>query len=162
MFRPSQQALLRSELHPNWVQRTKEGGRVTLYADVVFSFAFHQVLKALALDLDTEDLRPKVPTASCFEGVLQQGEDVRLPNPAFFDDFVPLAIAGSPEELVPKCQRVLENTGTVFTSHGMHANDSAGNGWSHKILRDRCRHCKGRFKCRIPNHNSGQPDFWAS
>jgi hypothetical protein len=34
------------------------------YADIVFSFAFHQVLRALAEDLDTEDLRPTVPTAS--------------------------------------------------------------------------------------------------
>ena len=38
------------------------------YADVVFSFAFHRVLKALAIDLDTDELRPKGPTASIMDG----------------------------------------------------------------------------------------------
>ena len=51
------------------------------YADVVFSFAFHQVFKALAIDLNTDDLKPKVPTAFFINGELQQGEDVRLPIP---------------------------------------------------------------------------------
>ena len=54
------------------------------YADVVFSFAFHQVLRALAKDLDTEDLRPTVPTASIIDGEFHQGEDTKLPIPAFF------------------------------------------------------------------------------
>ena len=53
------------------------------YADVVFSFTFHQVLKAFAIDLDTHDLTPKVPTASFTNGELQQGEDVRLPDSGF-------------------------------------------------------------------------------
>ena len=65
------------------------------YADVVFSFAFHQVSKALAIDSDTDDLKPKVPTASFTNGELQQGEDVRLPIPAFFDDFV-LVVTAAP------------------------------------------------------------------
>ena len=51
------------------------------YADVVFSFAFHQVLRALAEDLDTEDLRPTVPTASIVNGEFHQGEDTKLPIP---------------------------------------------------------------------------------
>ena len=38
------------------------------YADVVFSFAFHDVLKAFALDLDTDELRQKVPTATIADG----------------------------------------------------------------------------------------------
>lgn len=79
------------------------------YADVVFSFAFHQVLKALAMDFDTDELRPNVPTATIADGERQQGEDVRLPLPAFFDDCVLVVIATTPEELIPKCARVLEN-----------------------------------------------------
>ena len=78
------------------------------YVDVVFSFALHHVLKALAIDLDTDDLRPRVPTASFTNGELQQGQDVRLPIPAFFGDFVLMVTAATPEELIPKCARVLE------------------------------------------------------
>ena len=33
------------------------------YADVVLSFVFHQVLKAFAVDLNIEEVRPSVPTA---------------------------------------------------------------------------------------------------
>ena len=78
------------------------------YTDVVFSFAFHQVLKALAVEFDIEGLRQRVPTASFIDGELQQGDDVRLPIPAFFDDFVLAVTPGTPEELVPTCARVLE------------------------------------------------------
>ena len=78
------------------------------YADVVFSFAFHQVLKALAIDLDTDELRPKVPAASITNGALRRGEDVRLPIPAFFGDVVLDVTATTPGELIPKCSRVLE------------------------------------------------------
>ena len=81
------------------------------YADVVFSFAFHQVLKSLATDLDTEDLRPSVPTASFVDGKIHQGEDVKLPIPAFFDDVVLVVTAPSPQELIPKCARVFGNQG---------------------------------------------------
>ena len=42
------------------------------YADVVFSFAFHQVLRSLAKDLDTDDLRPNVPTASFVDKEIHQ------------------------------------------------------------------------------------------
>ena len=49
------------------------------YADVVFSFAFHQVLRSLAKDLDTDDFRPNVPTASFVDGEIHQGEDTKLP-----------------------------------------------------------------------------------
>ena len=59
-----------------------------LYADVILSCAFHQVLNALAVDLDVEEFRPSVPTASFIDREVQQGEDVRLPIPAFFDNFV--------------------------------------------------------------------------
>ena len=54
---------------------------------MVFSFAFHQAAKALAMDLDTDEFRPKVPTATFEDGGLQQGEDVKLPIAVFFDDF---------------------------------------------------------------------------
>ena len=93
---------------------------------MVFSFVFHQVLKALAIDLDTDDLRPKVPTAYFTNRELQQGEDVRLPIPAFFDDFVLVVIAATPEELISKCARVLEKkqSGKAFASRGMEVNDS--------------------------------------
>ena len=47
------------------------------YTDVVFSFAFHQVLTALAMDIDTDEFRPKVPTSTIADGELQQGENVR-------------------------------------------------------------------------------------
>ena len=67
---------------------------------MVFSFAFHEVLKALAVDLDTEEFRPSIPTASFIDGELQQGEDVRIPIPAFLDDLVFVVTAGTPEELV--------------------------------------------------------------
>ena len=43
------------------------------YADVVFSFAFHQVFRSLAKDLDTDDLKPNVPTASFVDGDIYQG-----------------------------------------------------------------------------------------
>ena len=59
-----------------------------LYADVVFSFAFHHTLKSLENDLDTDDFRPSVPTASFVNGEIHQGEDTKLPILAFFDDFV--------------------------------------------------------------------------
>ena len=97
------------------------------YADVVFSFAFHQVLKSLAEDLDTDDLRPSEPTASFRNGEIHQGEDTKLPIPAFFDDFVLVVIASTPQEAIPKCARVLENkSGTVFASRGMEDNDNSG------------------------------------
>ena len=38
-----------------------------LYADVVFSFVFHQVLRSLARDLDTDDLRPSVPNGFLYQ-----------------------------------------------------------------------------------------------
>ena len=67
------------------------------YADVVFSFAFHQVLKSLAEDLDTADLRPSVPTASFVNGEIHQGEETKLPIPAFLDDFVLVVTAPAPK-----------------------------------------------------------------
>ena len=96
------------------------------YADVFFSFAFHQVLRSLAKDLDTDDLRPSVPTASFVNGEIHQGEDTKLPIPAFFDDFVLVVTAPTPQELIPKCARVLENTGKAFASRGMEVNDNSG------------------------------------
>jgi hypothetical protein len=93
---------------------------------VVFSFAFHQVLRALAEDLDTEDLRPTVPTASIVDGEFHQGEDTKLPIPAVFDDLVLVVTAPSPQELVQKCARVLAKTGKAFASRGMEVNDSRG------------------------------------
>ena len=53
------------------------------YADVVFSFTFHQVLRSLAQDLDSDDLRPSVPTATFVDGEIHQGEDTKLPIPVF-------------------------------------------------------------------------------
>ena len=79
-----------------------------VYADVVFSFAFHQVFRSLAKDLGTDDLRPNVPTASFVEGEIHRGEDTKLPIPAFFDDSVLVVTALTPQELIPKCARVLE------------------------------------------------------
>ena len=79
-----------------------------LYADVVFSFAFHQVLRSLAKDLDTDDLRPNVSTASFVDGEIHRGEETKFPIPAFFDDFVLAVTAPTPQELIPKCARVLE------------------------------------------------------
>ena len=78
------------------------------YADVVFSCAFHQVLRSLAKDLDTDDLRPNVPTASFLDGEIHRGEETKLPIHAFFDDFVLVVTAPTPQELIPKCARVLE------------------------------------------------------
>ena len=69
---------------------------------------------------------PKVPAAYFTNGELQQGEDVRLPIPAFFDEFVLVVTAATPEELIPKCARVLEKTGKVVASRGMEVNDSVG------------------------------------
>ena len=60
------------------------------------------------MDLDTDELRPKVPTATTADGELQQGEDVILPIPGFFHDLVLVVIATTPEEIIPKCARVLE------------------------------------------------------
>ena len=71
------------------------------YADVVFSFAFHQVIKALALDLGTEDFRPGVPTAAFHERDLQAGEEVRLSISVLVHDFVLVVIANSPEDFIP-------------------------------------------------------------
>ena len=68
-----------------------------LYADSVFSFVFHHVLRSLARDLDTDDLTPSVPTASFVNGEIHQGEDTKLPIPAFFDDFVLVVIAPIPK-----------------------------------------------------------------
>ena len=51
---------------------------------------------------------------------------MRLPIPAFFDDFVLVVTAATPEELIPKCARVLEKTGKAFASRGMEVNDSVG------------------------------------
>ena len=79
------------------------------YADVVFSFAYHQVLRCLAQDLDSDDLRPSVPTASFVDGEIHQGEDTKLPILALFDDFVLVVTAPTPQELIPKCATVLEN-----------------------------------------------------
>ena len=78
------------------------------------------------MDLDIDALRPRVPTATFADGELQQGEDVRLPIPVLFDDFVLVVAAATPAELIPKCTRVLETTGKVFASRGMEVNDSAG------------------------------------
>ena len=78
------------------------------YADVVFSFACHQVLRSLAQDLDSDDLRPSVPAASFVDGEIHQGEDTKLPIPAFFYDFVLVVTAPTPQELIPKCARVLQ------------------------------------------------------
>ena len=60
------------------------------------------------MDLDIDELTPKVPTATFADGELQQREDVRLPIPAFLDDFVLVVTAATPEELIPKCTRVPE------------------------------------------------------
>ena len=38
------------------------------YVDVVFSFAFHKVLRSLAKDLDTDDFRPNVPMVFFVDG----------------------------------------------------------------------------------------------
>ena len=79
------------------------------------------------MDLDTDELKPKVQTALIVAGELQQGEDVGLPIPAFFSDFVLVVSATTPEELVPECARVLEQqTGKAFASRGMEVNDSVG------------------------------------
>ena len=43
-----------------------------LYADVVFSFAFHEVLKALAVDFHIEKFIPSVPTASFIDGEINK------------------------------------------------------------------------------------------
>ena len=58
--------------------------------------------------MDTDDLRPNVPTASFVDGEIHQGEDTKLPILAFFDDFVLIVTAPTPQELIPKCARVLE------------------------------------------------------
>ena len=78
------------------------------YDHVVFSFVFHQVLRSLAQDLDSDDLRPSVPTASFVDGEIHKGEDTKFPNLVFFDDFVLVVTAPTPQELIPKCARVLE------------------------------------------------------
>ena len=63
---------MRSEAHQKLGAAHKGTRPGHPYADVVVSFAFHQILKAFALDLDSEELRPKVPTAAVHEEVLQQ------------------------------------------------------------------------------------------
>ena len=73
-----------------------------------FDPAAAKELKKLAIDLDIDELRPKVPTATFVDGELQQGEDVKLPITAFFDDFVLVVTAATPAELIPKCSRVLK------------------------------------------------------
>ena len=75
------------------------------YADVVSSFAFHQVLRSLAKDLDTDDFRPSVPTAFFVNGEIHKGEDTKLPIPVFFDDVVLVVTAPISQELMPKCAR---------------------------------------------------------
>ena len=62
------------------------------------------------MDLDTDEVRPKVPTATFADGELQQGEDVRLTIPFFVVVFVLVVIATTLEELIPKFARVLEQT----------------------------------------------------
>ena len=47
------------------------------HADVVFSVALHQVLKALAINLDTDDLRPSQPTVVLNEDGFETGETFR-------------------------------------------------------------------------------------
>ena len=69
---------------------------------------FHKVLRSLAQDLDSDDFRPTVPTASFKDGEIHQGEDTKLPIPAFFDDFVLVVTAPTPEEFIPKRARVWE------------------------------------------------------
>ena len=44
----------------------------------------------------------------------------------FFDDFVLVVTAPTPQELIPKCARVLEKSGKAFASRGMEVNDSRG------------------------------------
>ena len=66
-------------------------------------------------------------TYSFVEGEIHRGEDTKLPIPASFVDFVLVVTAPSPQELLPKCARVLENTGKAFASRGMEVNDSRGN-----------------------------------
>ena len=75
------------------------------------------------MDLDTDELRPKVPTATFEDGRLQQGEGVRLPIPAFFDDFVLVVTAATPAELIPKCSRVLEQIRNSCFCIVWHASD---------------------------------------
>ena len=99
------------------------------YADVVFSFAFHQVLRSLAQDLDSDDLRPSVPTATFVDGEIHQGEDTKLPIPAFFDDFVLVVTAPTPQEVIQKCARILQNNknGKAFATKGIEDNENRGN-----------------------------------
>ena len=65
-------------------------------------------MKLLAEDLDTDDLRPSAPTLSFPNGTNHKGEEIKLPIPAFFDDFVLVVTAPSSQELIPKCARVLD------------------------------------------------------
>ena len=51
---------------------------------------------------------------------------MRLPIPFCFDDFVLDVIATTPEELIPKCARVLEKHVFCFASRGMEVNDNVG------------------------------------
>ena len=83
-------------------------------------------MKSLAKDLDTDDLRPSVPTASFINGEIHQGEATKLPIPAFFDDFVLVVTAPTPQELIPKCARVLEQSRKAFAIRGMEVNDNSG------------------------------------
>ena len=83
-------------------------------------------VRSLAQDLDSDDLRPSVPTAIFSDGEIHQGEDVKLPINAFFDDFVLVVTAPTPQELIPKCARVLQKAEKAFATKGMEVNDNRG------------------------------------
>ena len=60
---------------------------------------------------------------------MESSTKVKTPNSRyqfFFDDFVLVVTAPSPQELVQKCARVLSNTGKAFASRGMEVNDNRG------------------------------------
>ena len=67
------------------------------YADVVFSYAFHQILESITVDLDHAGVRPLVPTAACNEATSTFDTGVGpMPIVAFFDDIVVPIVSKTP------------------------------------------------------------------
>ena len=88
------------------------------YADVVFSFAFHQVFEDFAKVLDEDDLRPLVPSTDPAD-ISAPPSFVRFPIPLFFHEFVVLIVTKHPMDLHPACSAALHETATCLAKRGM-------------------------------------------
>ena len=97
------------------------------YADVVFSYAFHNFLESIAVDLDNNALRPLVPTAN-FDTATQTLVEGSIPMPivAVFDDFVIPVITKTPGALRGACSQALGIVADNLARRGMSLNAAHG------------------------------------